>query len=105
MNEPDRRRPLPRRCRAPASDGGATHDPDFDTAVKRLDNPVFRELRTEPLSTLPARRRIMREQVAKAEAAVERLLQRGNAEPDILAAAQKEAAMFRRVLTYLGAPE
>jgi hypothetical protein len=105
MNDPDRRRPLPRRCRAPASDGGTTHDPAFDAAVKRLDHPVFRDLRTTPLPTLPARRREMRERLAAAEAAVDRLLQQNQASPGILHAARMEAAIFRRMLSYLGAPD
>jgi hypothetical protein len=66
-------------------------------------DPAFFELRTKPLPTLPERRRLVRERLAKERAELGRLRMRGAA-PCIIIKKGADILLLRKALEYLGEP-
>ena len=66
-------------------------------------DPAFYELRTKPLPTLPRRRQMIRERLARERAELGRLRMRGAA-PHVIAKKCAGIRLLRKALDYLGEP-
>ena len=67
-------------------------------------DPAFLELRTTPLPTLPQRRRLIRERLAKERAELGRLRMRGAA-PHVIIKKGAGILLLRKAREYLGEPD